>query len=175
MEGLNPASRRDRIEAGRIALRRARPDDVDMFHAAMRDPAVMRYWSTPPHSEFATTRDWLDGMISADPATSDDFVIEGDGQAAGKLGCWKVPELGYLLHPAFHGQGVASAAMAAFVAYMQERGLPRLTADVDPRNQPSLRLLERFGFVVTGAASRTWLVGDEWCDSVYLELDLNAS
>jgi RimJ/RimL family protein N-acetyltransferase len=65
--------------------------------------------------------------------------------------------------------------MAAFVAYMQERGLPRLTADVDPRNQPSLRLLERFGFVVTGAASRTWLVGDEWCDSVYLELDLNAS
>ena len=83
MEGLNPASRRDRIEAGRIALRRARPDDVDMFHAAMRDPAVMHYWSTPPHSEFATTRDWLDGMISADPATSDDFVIEVDGRIVG--------------------------------------------------------------------------------------------
>jgi len=175
VEGLDPATRRDRIEAGRVVLRRAAADDLPMFHVAMSDPAVMRYWSTLPHPDLATTRDWLDGMIAADPGSSDDFVIEVDGQPAGKLGCWQVPELGYLLHPAFQGQGLASAALAAFTAYMRARGLPSLKADVDPRNAASLRLLERAGFIVTGQASRTWLVGDEWCDSLYLELALNPS
>ena len=45
-----------------------------------------------------------------------------------------------------------------------------IKADVDPRNQGSLRLLARLGFVETHRAGRTWLVGDEWCDSVYLAL-----
>ena len=36
-------------------------------------------------------------------------------------------------------------------------------------------LLERAGFVVTGRATGTWLVGEELCDSVYLELPLNPS
>lgn len=175
MEGLDPATRRDRIEAGRVVLRRAVPSDLAMIHRAMSDPVVMRYWSTPPHADLATTQDWLYGMIVADPAVSDDFVIEVDGQPAGKLGCWQIPELGYLLHPAFQGRGLASAALDAFIGYMCGRGLPSLKADVDPRNAASLRLLERAGFTVTGQAGRTWLVGEEWCDSVYLELTLNPS
>lgn len=175
MERLDPATRRDRIEAGRVVLRRAAADDLAMFHAAMSDPVVMRYWSTPPHADLVTTQDWLDGMIVADPAESDDFVIEVGGQPAGKLGCWQLPELGYLLHPAFQGQGVASAALAAFIAYMRERRLPSLKADVDPRNVASLRLLERASFAVTGRANRTWLVNGKWCDSLYLELALNPS
>ena len=46
----------------------------------------------------------------------------------------------------------------------------RLTADVDPRNAASLRVLGKLGFVETGRAERTFLLGDEWCDSVYLAL-----
>jgi RimJ/RimL family protein N-acetyltransferase len=48
--------------------------------------------------------------------------------------------------------------------------VPALTADVDPRNAASLRLLDRLGFRETGRAERTMLWGDEWCDSVYLAL-----
>ena len=175
MERLDPATRRDRIEAGRVVLRRAAADDLAMFHAAMSDPVVMRYWSTPPHADLVTTQDWLDGMIVADPAESDDFVIEVGGQPAGKLGCWQLPELGYLLHPAFHGRGLPSEALAALIDYLRGRGLPQLKADVDPRNTASLRLLERAGFAETGRASGTWLVAGELCDSVYLELELSPS
>lgn len=172
---LDPATRRDRIEAGRIVLRRARPDDLAMLHAAMSDPDVMRYWSTPPHGEIDTTWDWLEGMIAADPAINDDFIIEHDGQPIGKMGCWRLPEFGYLLHPAFHGRGLASEALAALIDYLRGRGLPQLKADVDPRNTASLRLLERAGFAETGRASGTWLVAGELCDSVYLELELSPS
>ncbi|MEA3264199.1 MAG: GNAT family N-acetyltransferase [Pseudomonadota bacterium] len=175
MEGLDPATRRDRIEAGRVVLRRAMPGDLAMIHAAMSDPGVMRYWATPSHADLATSRDWLEAMIAADPAISDDFIIEHDGQAIGKIGCWRLPEFGYLLHPDYQGRGLASEALVALVGYMRGRGLPKLKADVDPRNAPSLRLLERAGFAVTGHASGTWLVAGELCDSVYLELALNPS
>ena len=48
--------------------------------------------------------------------------------------------------------------------------IERVTADVDPRNTASLALLHRLGFAETHRAARTWLVGEEWCDSVYLAL-----
>ena len=174
MEGviLDPATRLDRIETARLVLRRATLQDLPAFHAAMRDPHAMRYWSTPPHDDIEQTRQWLTGMIEADAATSDDFVIELDGAAIGKLGAWHLPEIGFLIHPDQQGQGYGAEALTAFIAYIRSRGLPCLKADVDPRNAACLALLRRAGFIGTGSAEKTWLVGDEWCDSIYMGLEL---
>jgi ribosomal-protein-alanine N-acetyltransferase len=43
-------------------------------------------------------------------------------------------------------------------------------ADVDPANLRSLLLLERLGFKRTGYAERTFKIGENWVDSVYLQL-----
>ena len=156
----------------RLRLRRPRPEDAADLHAVFREPRAMRYWSTPPHAKLSETERWLDSMISADPQASDDFVIEREGVVIGKAGAWRLPEIGFILHPSFWGQGLANEALSAVVAHLfADRGLDHLTADVDPRNQASLRLLARLGFVETGRAERTWRVGEEWCDSVYLALD----
>ena len=45
-----------------------------------------------------------------------------------------------------------------------------LTADVDPENAASIRLLQRLGFVRTGFGERTWNVGGVWKDSLYFAL-----
>lgn len=112
-------------------------------------------------------------MVEADSMVSDDYVIEHDGRVIGKIGCWKLPEIGFHLARDQWGQGVASEAMAAFLARRKALGEPkRLVADVDPRNIGSLNLLTRHGFVETHRATGTWQVGDELCDSVYLALDL---
>lgn len=161
----------DEIRTERLVLRRARPSDVDALHAMMSDAETMRYWSTPPHENLAQTRDWLDSMIAVDMATSDDFIVEKDGETIGKLGTWRLPEVGYLIGRPHWGQGYATEAMAAFVAYAFAHRTDHLIADVDPRNTASLALLSRTGFRVTGRAERTWCVGGEWCDSVYLRLD----
>jgi [ribosomal protein S5]-alanine N-acetyltransferase len=173
MEGLilDPATRLERIETTRLVLRRATLDDLDAIHAAMRDPGVMRYWSTLPHKDVEQTRLWLTAMAEADPATSDEFVIELGGVAIGKLGAFCLPEVGFLLHPDYHGKGYGGEALVAFTSYIRGRGLPGLTADVDPRNAASLALLKGAGFVETGRAERSWLVGDQWCDSIYLGLE----
>lgn len=112
-------------------------------------------------------------MVNADLSISDDFIIEFEGQAIGKLGCWVLPDIGYNLARDYWGRGLASEAMAAFIAHRRavDPG-GRLTADVDPRNDPSIKLLTRHGFVETHRAKGTWQVGDELCDSVYLALEL---
>jgi len=155
----------------RLRLRRARTGDLDALHTVFSDPAATRYWSTPPHTDREQTRDWLAGMIGAAPEASDDFIVECDGRVIGKAGCWRLPEIGYILHPDYWGQGLATEALTAVIDHVfSERDIEAITADVDPRNEASLKLLARLGFVETHRAQRTWLVGEEWCDSVYLAL-----
>lgn len=163
--------RADALHTERLILRRARPDDLKALHAIFADPEAMRYWSTPPHADLATTRDWLAGMIDAPAELSDDFVIELGGQTIGKLGAWRLPEVGYILAPTRQGHGYALEALAAFTAYALGSRTDHLVADVDPRNAASLKLLRRAGFRETGRAARTWCVAGEWADSVYLRLD----
>ena len=159
------------LRTRRLILRRARPDDLDAFHAILSDPAAMRYWSSAPHQAPEQTREWLDGMLADGPPESDDFVIELDGRAIGKAGCWRVPQIGYILHPDHWGQGLATEALTAVIGHvLSTREIDAIKADVDPRNEGSLRLLAKLGFVETHRAKRTWLVGEEWCDSVYLAL-----
>ncbi len=161
------------IRTERLRLRRACPEDVGAFNAIMRDPRAMRYWSTPPHATLDETRIWLGKMIEPGARAGDDFVVELDGRAIGKAGCYELPFIGYILHPDCWGRGYAREAMAAVTAHIfATRGdVEKLLADVDPRNQPSLNLLARLGFAETHRAKGTWQVGDELCDSVYFALE----
>ncbi|HET7709046.1 MAG TPA: GNAT family N-acetyltransferase [Sphingomicrobium sp.] len=163
----------DEIRTDRLLLRRARMSDLNALHAALSDPDAMRYWSTPPHRTLDESETWLTSMVDADPAISDDFILQLDGRVLGKLGCWRLPEIGFLLLRDAWGQGFAGEALGAYLERRRVIGEPRaIRADVDPRNAASLRLLQRHGFVETGRAPRTWHVGGEWCDSVYLEVRL---
>jgi RimJ/RimL family protein N-acetyltransferase len=90
----------------------------------------------------------------------------------GKAGLYRFPDIGYLLDPACQGRGLMREALTAVIARaFAVHALPRIQADVDPRNAASLRLLARLGFRETHRQARTWLVGEQWCDSVYLVLD----
>jgi RimJ/RimL family protein N-acetyltransferase len=158
------------IRTERLTLRRARMRDLDDVHAMLSHPAAMRFWSTPEHETVEQSRKWLAGMVAAGPET-DDFLIEHQGRVIGKAGAWKLPEIGFLLHPDHWGKGLAREAMQAVIAHLlATHDLGELTAEVDPRNMASLRLLTRLGFVETGRADRTLQWREEWCDSVYLAL-----
>ena len=164
------------LQTPRLRLRRARMDDLADIHAVLSDPLAMRYWSTLPHQTLAQSEDWLRAMVAADPALSDDFVIEFEGRVIGKAGCWRRPDIGYVLHSSHWRKGLGREALQAVISHLfaAHVGPQALRADVDPRNQASLGLLASLGFVETHRASRTWHIGDEWCDSVYLALPRDA-
>jgi len=153
-------------------MRRARADDLEALHAIMSDAGVMRYWSTPPHVSLRETREFLEVMLSSPPLESDEFIVEHAGEVIGKLGAWRWPEIGFYLRRDCWGRGFATEALDGFIRYAASSGVSCLTADVDPLNLASLKLLTAAGFRETGRASATFVIGGRTCDSVYLRLDL---
>ena len=160
------------IRTARLLLRPVRPqEDLAAMHGIMRQPRAMAYWSTPPHDNAAVTAEWLGNMAEIPPLEGEDFIVEHEGRVIGKAGFYRFPDLGYMFDPEVWGQGFAREAVGAVIARgFAVHHLPRILADVDPRNKASIRLLERLGFAETHRAARTWLVGEEWCDSVYFAL-----
>lgn len=171
--GKSMHGRAAQVELKRLTMRRARSSDLDAIHEIMSDPETMRYWSTLPHESRKQTAAWLQGMIDSDPEQGDEFVLEYMGKVIGKLGAWRLPEIGFFLHRSYWGKGLAGEALSGFIAYMISRGVPLLTVDVDPLNLASLKLLTSNGFRETGRAQATFVVGDRICDSVYLARHLD--
>ena len=163
------------LRTDRLILRRARPGDLAAMHAVLSDEQAMRYWTNGPHTDLAETERWLRSMIDSPRELSDDFVVTLDGEPIGKMGAWRLPEFGFILRSDQWGRGFAAEALGAFLDYMfQGRGVESLTADVDPRNAASLRLLKARGFVETGYKAGNWTTHIGVCDSVYLRLDREA-
>ena len=80
------------------------------------------------------------------------IVRRADGRVLGDLGTHGPPdregcvEIGYSLAPSARGQGIGTAAVAAFVRRLaEEPGIRRLTAVTGAQNTASRRLLERRG------------------------------
>lgn len=146
-------------------------DDAEDMHRVLSNPEATLYWSTPPHSEIEQTREWLANMIAAPPDQSDDFVVEREGRVIGKAGFWRLPEIGFILHPDHWGQGLAYEALSVLVDRAFSRfHLPALAADVDPANLASQRLLRKLGFREVGREKNTWFIAGKWHDSIFLEL-----
>lgn len=58
-------------------------------------------------------------------------------------------DVAYVFHPRGWGQGYASEALAALMAFLhKDLGVERCRANIDTRNVASQRLVERLGFVL---------------------------
>ncbi|MGR3712252.1 MAG: GNAT family N-acetyltransferase [Shimia sp.] len=158
----------DQIKTERLLLRPAHKDDLDALHAIMCDGEAMQYWSTLPHTDTAQTKEFLEATMHNPIERGEDFIVELDGQVIGKAGFWQFPEVGFLFDRRVWGQGYASEAVGAVLERgFRVHGMAKVIADVDPRNVASIRVLEKLGFVETHREEKTFLLGDEWSDSVY--------
>lgn len=148
------------LETARLRLRPHRADDLDALHAIWSDPEVYRHLGGRP----ATRQDaWMrllrygglwpllgygywaieekaGGALVGDIGYADfrrDIAPALDG----------MPELGWVLGPAFHGRGYASEALAAITAWGDAHlGRRRDVCIVAPDNAGSIRVAEKGGF-----------------------------
>jgi [ribosomal protein S5]-alanine N-acetyltransferase len=160
------------IETPRLLLRPVMRYDAPVLHQALSDPAVMRYWSTPPHSELAETETWIaESMAAMARGDAHDFAVLHQNEVIGRVAFWMGDEIGFFFLRRAWGKGFAREAALAVLRYgFDTLGLRQVRADVDPDNVASLRLLEAVGFRRTGFAKNTLKVGEAWVDSVYLTL-----
>jgi RimJ/RimL family protein N-acetyltransferase len=159
------------VTTERLVLRPMTLEDAPEMHAILSDPEAMRYWSTLPHDSLEVTETWVAGTIAAVAAgQSDDRVILLDGAVIGKAGLWNGAEIGVMLSRAQWGRGYAEEALRSTIGQAFAGGIPRIIADIDPRNKASLNLFRRLGFREIGSAKATFQLGEVWADSLYLAL-----
>lgn len=151
-------------ETHRLTHRAFEPDDADVFYRLNSHPDVMRY----------TCEDMLPSEAAARRAILDypDFrehgfgrwacVLKSTGQVIGFCGLKYLPEfdsvdVGYRFFPEYWGQGIATEACHASVAFgFSELNLPIILGFVKAENRASRRVLEKVGFRDCGLTS----VGD---------------
>lgn len=143
------------IRTARLTLRPFAATDLDDLHALTGDPEVVRYLYWEVHS-LEETRAGLDKRIGQDALTEEGqwlvLAIDLDGRVIGQVVLkWasaehRQGELGFVLHPAFHGHGYAREAAEAMLRLgFEDLGLHRIYGACDTRNEPSWRLLARLG------------------------------
>ena len=155
----------------RLALRPPQQSDLEDMFAITSNATAMRYRSSPPHTDRQQTQADLDEMIADMPDTGNTFMFDHGGKVIGWAGCWNTSEIGFILHPDYWRQGLATEALVAIIPNSFAKfQFPSIFAEVDPRNAASIGLLQKLGFSETHRVANTMKVGDEWCDSVYFSL-----
>jgi len=180
--------RYEELRTERLVLRLMLDDDLDDVLAWMSDEAVTRYQLYDVRSR-EQVREHIDKVKDARRLEKDDDFIEfaivlpaADGDRDRVIGCIYLPlksvenstaELGWALTAAYQGRGYAAeAARAVMAVAFDVMGLHRLTAELDPRNAPSVALCHRLGFRPEAHHIEDLFFKGAWADTgVYAILD----
>jgi ribosomal-protein-alanine N-acetyltransferase len=145
------------LESARLRLRPFRREQVADLHRLWTDPDVRRYLWDDRVISMAEAAEVVEAMLELDATHGLGMWAlfrKEDGPTADLIGfCGfrfvgdsTVVELLYGLLPSCWGQGLATEAARAALAYAFEtRGLDRVVASADAPNAPSLRVMQRLG------------------------------
>jgi len=168
------------ITTPRLIMRWASEDDVDALYEVFSDPRVMRYWSSGPlpnrEAAAAMQRDIAEGNRQ-DTMWKWGLALRETNKLIGTVTLFHLnlsngrAEIGYAMGSAYWGNGYMNEALTALIIHAFDvLNLRRLEADVDPRNTPSVRTLERLGFQREGLLRERWHVGGELQDALFYGL-----
>lgn len=168
------------LTAERVKLRWLTDDDTEAIYSIFSDHDVTRYWSTPPmtsttqaerlvnsvHQLFREHRLYQWGLTLHD---SDEVI--GTCTLAELNAQNRRAEIGFALARPYWQGGLMSDGLRTLLAFaFTELKLHRIEADVDPRNEASIGLLNRLGFDREGYMRERWIVNGEICDTAFFGL-----
>jgi phosphinothricin acetyltransferase len=167
-----------------VMVRRATEADLPHIHRiyndAIRDTTAT--WDEEPWPWRQRQAWWREHV--ADPTTPV-FVAElADGSMAGfAYLSWYRPKSGYrftredtvYVDPAWQGQGLGRALLAALVGEAHALGLHVLIASIEAANEGSLRLHAALGFEAVGTEREVGFKFGRWLDATILQLRIPGS
>jgi RimJ/RimL family protein N-acetyltransferase len=164
----------------RLLLRETADRDVEAVFELESDPVAMRYWSRPPMKDPSEARASVErakGFFASRTGLRWSICLPADDGMLGHLSLFSLHEqsghgeIGYGLARRHWGRGYMHEALIAVIDWaFGPLGLRRLEADIHPRNEASIRALERQGFAREGLLRERWQVGDEISDSLLMGL-----
>ncbi len=165
----------------RLRLRQFRAEDTAAMYECFSNPEAMRFWNQPVHTRLIDTERAVRSFIDCTPSYYRYWAVAdaGSDRCIGMVSYHdghirsKRASIGYMIDPSRQNQGLATEAVGALIDYcFGALGLHRLQAFIDPDNQASRALAEKFGFRSEGLLLDHLRVGDEWrSEMVYALLE----
>lgn len=165
------------IEASRVRLRHIENADIDSLYDIFSDAEAMRFFGSLPFSERDEAVNYL-AEINENFQKKTHFqwgiALKSDDKIIGTSTIFHTDEkhrraeIGYALNREFWGKGYVTEALNSLFKFaFDELNLHRIEADVDPRNNASIKILEKFGFQKEGYLRERWFSGDEIQDAFF--------
>jgi RimJ/RimL family protein N-acetyltransferase len=129
-----------------ITLREVMKEDLPVFFEHQRDAEAIRMAGFPSRDRDAFMAHWAKIMSKETNQTGILNTILADDTVAGNVVYWEAagePNIGYWLGKAHWGKGIASRAVAQFLARIETRPV---YAHVAKHNFASIRVLQKCGF-----------------------------
>lgn len=145
------------FDTPRLTAREFSLTDFDAVHAYAQQEEVVQYQAWGPNTE-ADTLQFLDEAVAhiyTNPRLTFEMclVFKENNKAIGGCGLYienqdfKEAKIGYILHPKYWNQGLATEAAQGLVHYAQDKlGISIIKATTDVRNKASQRVLEKCDF-----------------------------
>lgn len=157
------------LTTARLVLRPLTRNDIEDLRLWTPDPSLYAYWGKKPGK--ADIRPELLFTHDEKPAKSFHWGLEAraEGRVVGDAWVYliennRMAKVALRVAASHHGQGLGSEALREMVRFcFEQTELQRLWTDVDIRNAPSVRMLEKCGFTREGLIRQGKMVSS-WCD-----------
>ncbi len=155
-----------------VRLRPFGAGDVDFLHRWNNDPD----YSGEFEPFEPVSREELEEWLPKEKPGQLWYIIEtasGEkiGQVVGRLQDDGSVQIGYRVIPPARGMGYCTEAVRSMIDHLHRvRGVGRVTAEANPGNKPSLRVLVKLGFRRIAYKERAVEVNGVWLDGVVYEL-----
>lgn len=168
------------LETERLKLRQIQPSDLSAMHKMRTDPKIMQYMDTPVPASIEETKSKLGQEIESFVNGDSVYwavVLKDSNEIIGGAGYWRIikehyrAEIGYQLLPEFWRKGFSTEALKTIIQFgFQKMSLHSIEANVNPDNIPSIKILEKLGFVQEAYFKENFYFDGKFLDSAIFSL-----
>ncbi len=168
------------LETKRLLLRKLSNSDVKEVFAIRSNANVMQYIPRPPLQNEAEALEhitMINDKIEKNEGINWAITLKGNPKLIGIIGHFRIQpqnyrsEIGYIISPEYHGQGIVTEAIEEIVRYgFEELKLHSIEAIIDPRNLASERALQKNGFTKEAHILENEFFDGQFIDTVIYSL-----
>ncbi|WP_347051985.1 GNAT family N-acetyltransferase [Flavobacterium olei] len=145
------------VETERLILDRITENDLTEIFELRSNPETMKYIPRPlvkNHEEALEHFKMIDAKIEDNTGINWGIRLKNNPKLLGIIGYYRLQpenyraEIGYMILPEFHGQGIVPEAVKRLIQFgFEELKLHSIEAVIDPDNYASEKVLQKCGFV----------------------------
>lgn len=164
----------------RLRLAQMLLSDAPALFTMRSDKEVMKYIDRPLAKTVADAEALIKvvtALLDKNDGITWGIFLKEENTLMGTIGFWRIQkehyraEIGYLLHPSLQGKGIMQEAMTAVLKYgFDSMHLHSVEAVVNPSNNPSIKLLQKNGFIREAYFRENYFSNGRFLDSAIYSL-----